>query len=229
MRLVCFGRDLAARLSDRETDRERESEGVTDRLTARAESVGWRVAMPVAARPRDSAEGGQTFPHALSISPSLYPGVRCYHLSTEFSLRLRLRRSDVPTPMRRATLLSLALLAVAESATLPHPSVATAGRRSFVGPFGRTLVDTTVGDDAGWCHISLVQPTRSGRALLHMTLCGKGSRSVGTSPHASTNAVTRGLTVPCACCVRSARHSIDAHERHENPLLRRRRVRRQHE
>ena len=68
---------------------------------------------------------------------------------------------------------------------------------------GQTLVDTTVSDTAGWCHISLVQPLFSGIILLHMTLNGKGSRVVGahrTTTVACWRGADRGSLRPSAHC-----------------------------
>lgn len=80
---------------------------------------------------------------------------------------------------------------------------------------GKTLVETTVSDTSGWCHISLVQPLFSGIILLHMTLNGRGSRLVG-APRTPITACLHGADTAhqpsprCAlvrtlCTVRTAR------------------------
>lgn len=56
--------------------------------------------------------------------------------------------------------------------------VASSWARPLKIPNYGTLIDTTVRDVVGSCHVSLVRPTSSRSLFLHLTLCGCGTRAV---------------------------------------------------
>ena len=125
--------------------------------------------------------------------------------------------------MCRPGALAVLILCSAATATAATATTATRTRRTaatdrpVISPARRTLqlfnqqvlIRQTIADNAGTCELLLTKPPRSSHAVLHMELCGRGTRSLVRQIIASLHDGFRECdgNVVCIVDMKSARGS----------------------